>query len=358
MMRGPDPDDAAFATGLADAVEAGAVRGVVAGPGHLRLLGRGESYAAWLLTRARPVSDSNVDGGRPAESGVTLDPDHADVSGSGEAAGTVLIRVAVRPPEDLPRPIAAEFTALQQVPAGIGTRGIAYDDTQDNPLGHAYVVTTYLPGTVRPAGEWTADDTVAHLRRLARFHHEVGPTTDPAPPALAEAESGLRWWTEARPDIVADPRVQALLEPWLAYLRDRRDAWTGASAHRLIHSDLVVTNIVVSPDGVPGYIDWEWAGPGDVAKDLALFGGTVHGGPWYVPLTDAEVATLVDTYVTARADLGDHLDRTVITVQRDAWEVAERLLGCLHFLTRAEADPAYRAATDDILGRLARRLGV
>lgn len=256
----------------------------------------------------------------------------------------------------MPRPIAAEFEALRHVPTDIGTVGIAYDDTEDNALDHAYVVTTFVPGQIRPAAEWTEAQALTHARQLARLHHAVGGTSEPSPSASMEAAEGLAWWSTERPDIVGDPRVQRLLEPWQRFIREREDAWDGATQHRLIHSDLVVTNIIVGQDDIPRYIDWEWGGPGDVAKDLAMFGGAIAGGPWYVEMDGAATSRFLDEYARTRTDLGSpvHLER--LRVQRDAWEVTERLLGCLHFLTKAASDPVYREATNRLLGGLERRL--
>lgn len=65
-------------------------------------LGRGESYAAWLLQR----------------------PD----------AEPLVLRLARRPLSEMPRPMAQEFAALQIVPDGVGTRGLAMCDDAANPL--------------------------------------------------------------------------------------------------------------------------------------------------------------------------------------------------------------------------------
>lgn len=308
---------------LAAAIAGGYVSGVPRDGVLRRLVGSGQSYDAWQ------VSTPNRD---------------------------LLVRVARRSTADMPRPIAAEFAALELVPPEFGTHGVSFDESADNALGAAYVVTTFVPGAERPAAQWGPPEIAAHSRQVARFHHAVGNTTDPSPPLIGEAMAGLDWWREARPDVVNDPRVQRILPVWETYLREREDAWDGATRHRLIHSDLVVSNIVVGEDQVPRYVDWEWGEPGDVSKDLAMLGGTVHGGPWYVPMTDQAVAAFVQGYADERERLGSPVVVSQVARQRDAWEVAERLLGCLHFLTRA-SEPLYAEATDEVLATLAARLG-
>lgn len=310
------PADPAFRDTLTRNVRAGGIRGVDPAGEVGELVGTGESYAAWRVQEG-------------------------------------LLRVALRHPRDMPKSIADEFAAMRLVPADLGSHGIAYDADPDNPLGHAYVVTTFVPGRVLAPQEWTPPRIHRHVEQLARLH-TVHPPAGPSSPVSAEARAGLAWWRGRRPDVVES--VEHLIEPWLAYLHARDDAWDGAVRAGLIHGDLVTTNIVTDDAGVPRYVDWEWGGPGDPSKDLAMVGGTVHGGRWYVPLDDAGTADIVAHYVTARAALGAPVDPERLARQRDAWEVAERMLVLFHFLTRAE-DPVYRAATDRIAATLTVRLG-
>lgn len=77
---------------LRAAAEAGRIRGVPPGPVRLRRLGAGESYAAWLLC-----------------------------SGNEER----VVRIPRRPLDQLPRSMAAEFAALEQVPPDLGASAVA-----------------------------------------------------------------------------------------------------------------------------------------------------------------------------------------------------------------------------------------
>src|SRR5205085_5978001 len=95
-----------------------------------RLIGTGESYAAWLL-----------DLGREAE--------------------PLVVRIARRPVDDLPRPMAAEL-----VPAGIGPRPVLLEESPE-PLGAPFIVTGYVPGREIGADGWGDELLAAHARQLA-----------------------------------------------------------------------------------------------------------------------------------------------------------------------------------------------
>jgi len=75
----------------------------------------------------------------------------------------------------------------------------------------------------------------------------------------------------------------ALLPAWRRELDRLAPAFEAVPTHRLIHGDVVATNVILGPDGVPRFIDFEWSGPGDTAKDLALIGGRVIGGATWPP---------------------------------------------------------------------------
>src|SRR5579859_3386068 len=73
----------------------------IAGALTVAHLGDGESYRAWSVG--------------PAEMG----PD---------GVPPLVFRVVRRPPDELPRPMAEEFAALELVPEGVGPRGVLLDE--------------------------------------------------------------------------------------------------------------------------------------------------------------------------------------------------------------------------------------
>ncbi|WP_228069738.1 phosphotransferase, partial [Actinomyces bowdenii] len=302
---GQGASGAGMAERILAAAQAGALRGVPSGRARVEALGRGESYAAWLVRS----------GGRAR-----------------------VVRVQRRATADMPRPMAAEFAALDRIPPELGTSAIAMEPGPDNPLGAPYMVTSYVPGAVLAPQEWGPSLLAALAGQLARLHLALAGTAgemvaealgeavgekglgggaapssatacDRTPvammpttvaPASAQGDEVLAWWRGSAPWTLEHPLVAPLLGAWREALARRDPAFRETPIHPLIHGDVVRTNVVVC-EGVPRLIDFEWAGPGDVAKDLALIGGRVSGGPWYVPLGSLDVQALVEEYVRVMA---------------------------------------------------------
>ncbi|MEH3076694.1 MAG: phosphotransferase [Quadrisphaera sp.] len=301
-------------------------------PGHhvqrddlsVELVGSGESYAAWAV---RPPNQAPQD--------------------------TVLFRFPRRPPQEQPAEMAAEFAALRQVPAHLGSRGIAMDDTTGNVLGRRYLVTTYVPGRVVDGALWTQDMLDAHTRHLADLHdatgrdHSADLEVDPAltrPPArdlAAELSADFDSWCAGAPQLAADSSATWLVPAVLEHLQRRRWSFQHCGPPVLVHGDAVATNVVFDDAGTARSIDWEWAHVGDVAQDLAYVGGQVHGGPWYVPMSSAQVEAQVWQYLRARRTVEPTAEAfEVLLARRQAWEVYERFMSSLHFERVHHASPA------------------
>ena len=311
------------------AVDAGELRGVT--PGPVERLGTGESYTAWRI-------------------------------GSGEQAR--VLRLPRRPPHDLPRPLETEFEALRRVPPELGPSAVALETGSDNPLGTPYMVTTHVPGRALRATDWNPRLATALAHQIARLHDALAtgpaPSTAFVPGAGEQGEELLTWWGEHHPETLTDPRVRALLPVWRRELDRLAPAFEAVPTHRLIHGDAVATNVILGPDGLPRLIDFEWSRPGDTAKDLALIGGRVTGGPWYLPMTSDDVTAFVTEYsrYSRRSRLAQDssaIDPQRLLERRDAYELLDRLGNLLYCLSRP-GEARYDRWADDLARSLTARL--
>ena len=175
------------------------------------------------------------------------------------------------------------------------------------------------------------------------------------PSAGEQGEELLTCWGEHHPETLTDPRVRALLPAWRRELTRLAPAFEAVPTHPLIHGDAVATNVVLGPDGLPRLIDFEWSGPGDTAKDLALIGGRVTGGPWYLPMTPDAVAAFVAEYVRLAQDAGA-TDPQRLLERRDAYELLDRLGNLLYCLSRP-GEARYGRWADELAHSLTARLG-
>lgn len=326
----PTGTDDDIAPRIRAAADAGELRGVTTGP--VERLGTGESYTAWRV-------------------------------GSGEQAR--VLRLPRRPPHDLPCSMQAEFEVLRRVPPELGPSAVALETGSDNPLSTPYMVTTHVPGRALRTADWTPRLATALAHQLARLHQALAAAPAPSaafvPSADEQGEDLVTWWGEHHPQTLTDPRVLELLPAWRRELDRLAPAFEAVPTHRLIHGDAVAPNVILGPDGLPRLIDFEWSGPGDTAKDLALIGGRVTGGPWYLPMTPDDVTAFVTEYSrysrrsrlaqdTGAANLQRLLER------REAYELLDRLGNLLYCLSRP-GEARYGRWADELARSLTARLG-
>ena len=311
------------------AVDAGELRGVTTGP--VERLGAGESYTAWRV-------------------------------GSGEQ--TRVLRLPRHLPHDMPRSMQAEFEALRHVPPELGTSAVALETSGDNPLGTPYMVTTHVPGRALRATDWNSRLATALAHQIARLHTALATAPAPSaafvPSADEQGEELVTWWGEHHPQTLTDPRVRALLPAWRRELDRLAPAFEAVPTHRLIHGDAVAPNVILGPDGLPRLIDFEWSGPGDTAKDLALIGGRVTGGPWYLPMTPDDVTAFVTEYsrYSRRSRLAQDTGATDpqrLLERREAYELLDRLGNLLYCLSRP-GEARYGRWADELARSLTARL--
>ena len=318
------------------------------GPATVEVSGRGESFVVWRLV--------------PAEE---------------DSATAIAVRVPWRAVEDLPEQLGQELPALAQLPPGIGPAPLAlHTDPATSPIGRPAVITTHLPGRVLDPSAWTREHLLVHARTLAAMHARPWPgrgqiAAGPDPAAglttqplsmLGEIDGAFAWWRENAPDVCA--RHAALMEAARAVCAEAESACTGVRDFALSHGDLVAANVVWTgsdDDLTCHYIDFEWARTDDRARDLAIIGGPVHGGPWYVPMPRADLDAFSTEYVRAARELDPalDLDADALLRRRDAWVAYERTAMLLHVTRRAaDGHPLHREVLPVLEGTLAEHLGV
>src|SRR5699024_3212017 len=157
------------------------------------------------------------------------------------------------------------------------------------------------------------------------------------------------------------------LEAALTGVAGIEDQIASLEGFSLCHGDLCATNILwagtdaASSDPRVQYIDFEWAQGDDPARDLAIIGGRVHGGPWYVPLAEEQVAQFVDAYVRARGELGEVpaavADAAALRERMRAWTAYERTAMLVHVASRAATRASHRRVLPVRRGTLAEAPG-
>ncbi|MCG7310837.1 phosphotransferase family protein [Brachybacterium sp. ACRRE] len=372
------------------------------GAAQVELLGTGETFAAWHLCAANGTE--------------------------------LLVRIPWHEPA---HPLADELAALTRLPPDVGPEPVAlHESAEESPLGAPYLVTTPVPGRILAPSQWTRSHLLAHARRLAQLHRTATPGRGPVSlgedpwarmetgrlslPDLFESDT-----QSVGADVLAAIGGPGILRAAARRLRKTDAAFDGLEGFVLSHGDLCATNIVwdaarpgadgsaealddptrpeASSDSrsgpaapLPRYIDFEWAMGDDPARDLAIIGGAVHGGPWYLPLDEEAIDALISAYVAAREQLaregGEHprfegqqpatpatavgpatgpaaghaglpvepLDPTGLRVRRDAWEVFEKTAMLLHVAGRVTerraADDQYSTALPILRNTLRARL--
>jgi len=263
----------------------------------------------------------------------------------------------------------AEFEVLRRVPPELGTSAVALETGSDNPLGTPYMVTTHVPGRALRTADWNPRLATALAHQIARLHEALATATAPAPSAAfvpsadEQGEELVTWWGEHHPQTLTDPRVRKLLPTWRRELDRLAPAFETVPTHPLIHGDAVAPNVILGPDGLPRLIDFEWSGPGDTAKDLALIGGRVTGGRWYLPMTPDDVTTFVTEYsrysrYSRRSRLAQDTGATDLQrllERREAYELLDRLGNLLYCLSRP-GEVRYGRWADELARSLTARL--
>ncbi len=171
------------------------------------------------------------------------------------------------------------------------------------------MVTAFIDGRTLIQGEPIDDET---LTRLGRTLRRLGDEAD------ASALSVFDPVAVCRRDYAALP-VDALSDVRRRVASGIIAAAPKLSSHALIHADLIPENVIVAGDRVM-LVDWEYAGRGDPAVDVAAV--TIHFG-----LDERQQALLVGAHGGVSAATVDAL-QPVLALREALWcEVQKRFAG-------------------------------
>lgn len=189
------------------------------------------------------------------------------------------------------------------------------------PVLHAadgILVTEFVPGVTLVQGQPVGDDVLVRLAQaLGRL--AVAPAPADLPPF--DPVDICKGYLAALPDDVLPARG-------LARAADILAATPSLSDRALIHADLIPENVIVAPDSL-AIVDWEYAGRGDPAVDVAavvmnfsldarqaeLFVGA-HGG------VDLKLARALEPVMALREVLWCETQRHFVGVRGDLEEYA------------------------------------
>ncbi|MDR1449907.1 MAG: aminoglycoside phosphotransferase family protein [Propionibacteriaceae bacterium] len=256
---------------------------------------------------------------------------------------SLALRLTRRRIEDMPRPLKAEFAALELIPSDMGQRPLAMDESQANGLGHPWLLTNWAPGESKPPDKWNDANLTALSETLAKLHdlkyEGHGPVSGPWRSRLSILEhftTALNWWHANHPEVADQPQLAALGRAVLSWLQPFEVDFAALRRFSFVHGDLVAGNAVFDASERCSLIDWEWAQIGDPAIDLALVGGAIAAGPSYVPLTNTQTNLLTTAYADAFGrKTGQAVDVQALDRRRRAWEMCNRYATSLHYLTLA-----------------------
>ncbi len=286
------------------------------------------------------------------------------------------VRIPHVPPQQRVQALQHEIAALTHMPRGLGPSPVSsHEDPATSPIGLAYVAVTFESGEPLAPESWNRTHLRIHAQRLARLHTVIAPGRGPIAVArdpwaevperplsvLDEVDALLATWRRDHADVLSAHSLEPFLDAMRERVVDLDAQMRSVNAFCLVHGDLCATNILwrTVADGyggtepVPVFIDLEWAQADDPARDLSSIGGTIHGGPWYVPMDEDLQTAFVTAYLKAREDLPMRLPSPgsprAVRERMLGWAAYERTAMLVHLAVHQDQDSPHRQMRRDAL---------
>ncbi len=210
-------------------------------------------------------------------------------------------------PELIPK-LKSEFQMLQTIPKDIGPIPFIFHEN----AGESYMIQSFIEG--KSPLVWNEKLIHAHVEQMARLHnfnHVAVNGVDIV--KLFEAKINFR--RENDPEVLQDLRISQLIDSLISQIQTLAVSFMDLKSLAFIHGDLHSGNILVSDHAIK-YVDWEEAGIGDPALDLA--------GLLASPTEQVDIDTYL-AYYQARTQSDRSLKTRVLT-----WSLYKDLSLLLH----------------------------
>ncbi len=219
--------------------------------------------------------------------------------------------------------VKREFDFLKKLPKGYGPKPIFYDGSKKI-IPHNYSVLTYVKG--KQVKRWTKKHLRIHAKALAKLHKHKSNKC-----GLYSKDKKISLYKELLEEIndfksvLNDKTAKKALPIIKKYIKDKDQYFTCMKRFSLIHYDPCVDNILFHK-GKVRYIDWEYMGYGDNARDVSLlFYYGYRCMPWFINLEGKRFEYYLNTYLKYNPD-------KTLRQRVFAWQVFHMLTDYLYIL--------------------------
>lgn len=220
-------------------------------------------------------------------------------------------KYVIRIPKSSPENIKREFEFTRQISKAYAPQPIILD-TSKNIFPENYAIYTFVEG--KKMIKYTTKHLLLHAQKLSSLHKKQYPTFDKTyfgnPPIKGKKfdfyhkifKVYLNNTEKIWPNIFNDPDIIKIKNNIDKYIKNQNYLFLDLKQFSLIHGDMNKTNILFQKNDVK-YVDWEWAGFGDNAEDVAqLFDTKYEFAPWKIKISEKKLEEFILEYLKNKKD--------------------------------------------------------